>query len=119
MEKNENKWLVGYKTVRMIGKELKSCSSKYLKVRYISGKVAKPRTFGGPLSVFSNKYDAIGFIGRLENPEKCRVYRCMYLPTSATEMFRYAEGMIQTRKLEDCPRGTILARRVKITKKIF
>ena len=110
---------IGYKVLRKIGQKLMSSSSKFLKVQYISGKFVKPRTYGGPLAVFTSKYQAIGSIEKLDHKGQMRVYRCEYIPTTANLLFRFAEGGLQTKELDTCPMGTVLARKVKLLKKIF
>lgn len=107
----------GYKVVRKVGTKLQSCSVGKMIVQYISDKFVGPRMFGGPLTLFSNKYEAIGFINKLDHKEDMRVYRAEYIPSALTYCFRgLVDGMdVRT----DITSGTVLAQKIKILKKIF
>lgn len=115
----KDKTLVGFKVVRKVGKRLMSSSSKFLKVEYKRGEFVKPRTYGGPLSLFANVYEAIGSIKKLPEPQKVAVYSCEYVPTNCNVLFRFAEGRIQVRELDKCPEGTILALKIKLLRRVF
>lgn len=116
MKKVEPKFY-GYKVVRKVGGKLVSCSVGKMIVQYVSDKFVSPRTFSGPLTLFTNPYQAIGFIQKLDHKEQMRVYRCEYVPTEVNYAFRGLVDGMEVRK--DFPDGTILARKIKILKKVF
>lgn len=113
---------IGYKVVLKDGQKLVSCSKSGLRVQYIGGKFAVPRTYGGPLTLFTNKYSAIGFIEKLakfKDPELCRVYRAEFVPTECVHVWRYRNGGLKAKSISELPVNTVLARKVKLLDKVF
>lgn len=110
---------VGYKVVRKVGNELLSASVKGLRIRFVSDKFVGPRTWGGPITLFDSPYSAVGFIEKLNDKENMRVYRANYIPTIVDKVWRFMDGSLDVKNLSELPEHTVLARKVKITKRIF
>lgn len=111
----------GFKVVRKKEGKLMSCSVKGLRVQYITDKFVGPRTWGGPLTLFKSLGRALVFKEEAMkhiNPDELRVYRCEYIPTIVDIGYRYMEGKMDMRPLSEMPEGTVLARKVKILKKV-
>lgn len=125
MEKDVNdKEVVGYKVVRRVGRKWESCTSAGLAVTYLVGRWVKPRIWGGPLTVFRDDRLAIGFSHKIirDNPSaEVAVYRCLYFPTKVEHVWRYRismGGLIQ-KSASSLPEETTLAKRIKITKRVY
>lgn len=113
---------IGYKVVLRDGKDLVSCSKAGLRVKYLVRKFVRPRTFGGPLTLFSDKFTAIGFIHELaqhKDAKLCKVYRAEYIPTTVNYVWRWRDGGMKGKFLNELPKGTVLARRIKILNRVF
>ena len=110
---------IGYKVVRKIGNKLMSCSVKGLKVQYIRDQFSIPRMWGGPVTLFNNVYDAIGFIKKLEDKDNMKVYRSEYEPTIVDKVWRFMDGSLDVKNASELPVGTVLAKKIKILKKVF
>jgi hypothetical protein len=117
--KNAEPKFFGWKVVEKTKEGLMSCSVGFLKVRYVTDKWAKPRMWGGPVTLFSNPYEAVGFIKKLPRPENCRVYRAEYKPTKVQSVWRYQDYNLEQKHMSELPDGTILAKEVKLLKKVF
>ena len=118
VKKSEPKYF-GFKVVRNVKGKLKSCSVGSLIVQYVTDKFVGPRTFGGPLTIFTNIYEAVGFIKKLDHMESMRVYRCEYIPTDVQYCGRFLVSGVEVKMGSDVPPGTIFARKVKLLKKVF
>lgn len=120
-ENNMNEIQDGYKVVReMDDGKLKSASVGLKLVTYAIGENAKPRSFCGPLTVFSDKSYVNDFIDSLPKSNKYRVFKCTYVPTDIESVHRVtvAEGM-KTKHIWRLPMGTVLAKSVYLTEEIF
>ena len=117
-----NQILNGYKVVRENAEKgkLVSASVGLKLVTYGIGENAKPRTFCGPLTVFTDKSCVNGFIASLNKAHKYRVFECTYVPTDVKMVHRLTvtEGL-KSRDLCELPTGTALAKSVYLTKEIF
>lgn len=116
-----NETEIGYKVVKREDDKLVSASVGNGKVIYAPGIEVKPRMWGGPLTVFSSKFRAIGFIAELSDETRpvCEVFKCEYVPTKAQSVWRLKDLMINSKPLAELPTGTTLAKSVKLIEKIF
>lgn len=117
---NETK--IGYKVVKLDDDgKLVSASVGVGKKEYAYGVMTKPGMWSGPLTVFASKYRAIGFIAELsdETRPKCQVWKCNYEPTKAQAVWRLKDLMPDVKPLQELPEGTLLAKNVVLTEKIF
>lgn len=73
-----------------------------------------PRSHCGPLAVFDTLYHAQEFA-----MPACsrRIYRCKFVRSKGEVLYRREWGGKEERHLLTCPRGTILARKVKLMKR--
>ncbi len=121
MKKPEVKFF-GFKVVVREGVKLMSCTKAGLSVQYITDKFVSPRMWGGPLTVFESKFLAIGFCEKLLSTvkeENIRVYRCEYVPTMCQHVWRYRDGGLKFKSINELPEKSILAKRVKLLKRVI
>jgi len=112
-----NEVKIGYKVVKNIDGKLISGSVDKGSVEYARGIMTKPRLFTGPLTVFTSKFLAIGFIATLSDANRpiAEVHKCNYETTSCASVFRVKNCMIDSKPLSELPHGTALAKNVTLT----
>lgn len=108
----------GYKVVKVNDKgEMVSSSVGTGIHKYGIGMVTEPRFAHGPLTVFTDPYKAIGFIGDMKdsNKDRARLFKCEYDECTKVALpFRINEEGLPEVTENDMPKGTDLARRVKL-----
>lgn len=116
-----NEIKIGYKVVLNRDGKLMSGSVDTAKVEYAKGIMTKPRLFTGPLTVFTSKFLAIGFIAQLSDANRpiAEVHKCNYETTSCQTVFRVKDCMIDSKPLSELPHGTALAKNVTLTELTF
>ena len=120
-KKNTETKMSGYKVLVMVGKKLVSPTKSGLKCQYITDKFVSPRRWGGPLTAFTEKEMAIYWAGKQRinyGKENVRVYRCEYIPTLVKHVWRYRYENLKSKPLSELPENTVLAKRIKITKRV-
>lgn len=116
-----NEVKIGYKVVLNKDGKLVSGSVDKGSVEYARGIMTKPRLFTGPLTVFTSKFLAIGFIATLSDANRpiAEVYKCNYETTTCNTVFRIKDCMLNSKPLSELPHGTALAKNVTLTELTF
>ena len=111
----------GFKVVVKEDGKLVSATSAGLKVHYITDKFVYPRRWGGPLTVFNTLGRAMMFKEEKmsdTNPDNIKVYKCEYIPTIVEHVWRYRGGEMKTRRVSELPEMTMVAKAIKLMKKV-
>ena len=109
----------GFKVVTEKDGKLVSASVGLKLVKYAIGENAMPRTFCGPLTVFSDASAINGFIKDLPTGKAYRVFKCNYVPTDMKSVHRLTvNGGLESRDLSSLPMGTRLAKSIYLTEEI-
>ena len=114
MDKKEINMKKGYKVV--IKRTLMSCNMLTLfgGIKYKVNKWVKPIEGNGPLCVFNSIEDAEDLNYHMLDS----IYECLYEESKENTIYIVTNNEISSKKLENLPRGTVLATKGKLIRRI-